>query len=236
MNTIEENTHNLTSLWKLASQSFNQFMENENYCKSVIKYAEWPNKIWLKSDLTDRKLNEIKAELNSNSNLVFSFFNIDNTKSIPLNLKSVQYGMSLNLTEKFKISEEIILKKVETLKSAELWESTYYKSVKYKINAKIITSIKDKIDFFIAYHNNQVIGTIVTYKTGKTIGIHSLSVLPIHRKKGYATEIMVHILNQSLSENLSLVTLQASKMAKKMYEKIGFVTEFTMENYQNKTI
>ncbi len=236
MNTIKENINNLTSLWQLASQSFNQFTEDENYCKSAIKYAEWPNKTWLKSDLTETKMNQVKMELNTNLNLVFSFFNIDNTEPIPLHLKSIQYGMSLHLVEKFKTSKRIIFQKVETLKDAELWKDTYYKSVKYKISPEIIIAIKDKTDFFLVYYKNEIIGTIVTYKTGKTIGIHSLSVLPNHRKKGYAMEIMLHILNQSLSENFNLVTLQASKMAKHMYEKIGFVTEFTMENYKNKTV
>lgn len=235
MNTIKENINNLTSLWQLTGQTFNQFTENENYCKSVIKYAEWPNKIWLKSDLTKTKLNQIKMELKTNPNLVFSFFNIK-TEPIPLHLKSIQYGMSLHLVEKFKTSKRIIFQKVETLKDAKLWKDTYYKSVKYKISPEIIIAIKNKTDFFLVYYNNEIIGTIVTYKTGKTIGVHSLSILPNHRKKGYAMEIMLYILNQSLSEKFNLVTLQASKMAKHMYEKIGFIMEFTMENYKNKTL
>lgn len=55
------------------------------------------------------------------------------------------------------------------------------------------------------------------------------------RGNGYATQIMHHLLNKGLEQGCNLATLQASKMAKSMYEKMGFTTEFKMRNYKLKT-
>jgi predicted acetyltransferase len=86
----------------------------------------------------------------------------------------------------------------------------------------------------LIYDYEDIVGTVICHQTQNTIGIHSLGILPNMRGKGYATEIMYNVLNKGLEQGCNLATLQASKMAKSMYEKMGFTTEFIMRNYKLK--
>lgn len=93
----------------------------------------------------------------------------------------------------------------------------------------------DKIKYYLIYDKKTVVGTTILHHTNNIAGIHSLGILQDMRGKGYAKEIMHFILNEAIKKGATLATLQASSIAKKMYEKIGFKTDFTMNNYKLKT-
>lgn len=234
------NIDNLTTLWQVASSYIKSNFNDEYFECAFIKNAEWPNRVWAKKTLSIENLERTKEKLGSiYKNLTFSHFYVANENASlrnnqNLKPKSVQYGMSLSLTKKFKTQRNIEFKKVETKEDAQLWSDSFYKSFCYRISSETIIRTIDKIPFYLVYFQKELIGTIILFVTDKTAGIHSLGIIPEKRKQGFATEIMHHILNKSIDQNLSLATLQASKMAKEMYLKMGFSIDFLMENYQLK--
>lgn len=240
MKKVNLNIENLTDLWRISASSFQGYLTDEQFEYARILKSQWPNRIWVKKPLTTENVEITTEKLNNaNDNLTFSHFYIANkNRSLNSNeilkLKSVQYGMSLPLINKFKTDRNLDFKLVENQADAQIWSNAFYQSFSYKISAETIINTHTKVPFYLVYFENEIIGTIILFATKKTAGIHSLGIIPEKRKQGFATEIMYHILNKSIDQNLNLATLQASKMAKEMYLKMGFSIDFLMENYQLK--
>lgn len=237
MNNIKLNINNLTRLWKMAGETFESYFEDEDIFCSQINNSEWPNRVWTDKTLSEDTILKIKSRMENESGLTFSYFS-ENKKRNPLRnnkhfvLKSVQYGMSLPLTNKFNTQKQIDFKKVTCKTDAELWSKSFYEAFNYNINTETVLRTKNDIQYSILYHEKELVGTIVLFITEKVAGIHSLGILPAKRKQGLATDIMHEILNTSIDQDFTLATLQASEMAKKMYLKIGFSLDFLMENFQ----
>lgn len=173
--------------------------------------------------------------MHKENGLSFSYFNEDTKKSPSNNnftLKSLQYGMSLPLKTKFEIQNSVNLQKVTNKQSSALWSSAFYNAFKYKISTETVIKTKNEIQYFLVYHKDEIVGTVVLFNTDKVAGIHSLGILPSKRKLGFANETMCQILNIAIDQNLSLATLQASEMAKEMYVEMGFSNDFIIKNYQ----
>lgn len=241
MKNRELNINNLIELWKVVAIPFQGYFSNDYFGCSYIKDTQWPNRIWInKQPFSEQKLRNIKEKLGHNySNCTLSLFTAKDkeisSKKVPsLKLKSLQYGMSLKLTHKFKTQRNIQFEKVKNKDEAKLWSNTFFSAFGYEISPKIVASAKDKIPFYLVYFEEELVGTIILFTTHNIAGIHSLGIIPKKRKQGFATEIMYHILNQSIDSKLSLATLQASEMAKGIYLKIGFSIDFIMENYHLK--
>ncbi|WP_047789590.1 GNAT family N-acetyltransferase [Tenacibaculum mesophilum] len=148
-----------------------------------------------------------------------------------IQLKSTQYGMSLELNEKFETQRQIDFKRVKNKEEAGIWSNTFFKAFNYEISTATILKTKETIPYYLVYFEQELVGTIILYTINTVAGLHSLGILPEKRKQGFATEIMRHTLNKAIDNNLSLATLQASEMAKEMYLKLGFSLDFLMENY-----
>lgn len=239
MNTIELNINNLTALWKSACQPFNSYNRKEGIEYCSIPNSNWPNRIWTKEKITKENIVKISEIIqNYKTELVFSFFNQNSSNEEDLILKNgysenfSQYGMSLKLDNTFNTNYLLEFKKVTTLKESENWCIAFKEAFGYIISSETVFKNCSKIDYFIIYHQDQIVGTILYYITNNTIGIHSLGIIPSMRKKGYAQDIMSHILNRGLDLGIPLATLQASKMAKSMYEKLGFTTAFIVQNFK----
>lgn len=234
------NTSNLICLWKTASTPFNGYFDNDNFGYACIENTQWPNKIWMNKTFSKHLLEEVKEKLGKYyTHLTLSIFSYENEEvdlreNIGLKLKSLQYGMSIKLTNKFDTQKELRFKQVTNQEEAEKWSSAFFSAFGYEINTEIISKTKDEIPFYLVYFQNELVGTVILFITDTVAGIHSLGILPEKRKQGFASEIMYHILNRSIDLKLSMATLQASEMAKDMYIKIGFSTDFIMENYQLK--
>ena len=242
MNTIKSNIFNLTSLWKSATQPFNSYYENNNIGYCFAPNSQWPNKIWLKKEHSIDVLNDIqvllKSELNS---FTFSYFDTNSdVDKIMFNYygfieTSIQYGMSLKLTQKVDTSKLLKFHRVTNANHTKDWCLTFQKAFGYHISEQTIENTFHHINYYLVYDQNELIGTVISHKTQKTWGIHSLGIIPNMRGKGYATQIMHHLINKGIEQKCDLATLQASQMAKSMYERMGFITEFIMRNYKLKT-
>lgn len=243
MNTIQSNIKNLTSLWKNVAQTFNTYNEDDNIGYCFVPNSQWPNKIWLKKEYDVNILNGVKLLLKSEMDgLTFSYFDIDSSEHNQMIFDfhgfdeiSIQYGMSLKLLEKAETSKGLRLQLVTNSDLSKEWSQTFLEAFGYKISEETVNKTYHTINYYLIYGNEGIVGTVVCHQTQATIGIHSLGILLNMRGKGYATEIMYNLINKGIDQGCNLATLQASKMAKSMYEKMGFTTEFIMRNYKLKT-
>lgn len=243
METIQSNITNLTSLWKSVTQPFNTYNEDEHIGYCFIPNSQWPNKIWLKKAQDPNILNEIKLLLKSElDGLTFSYFDIDSSEQNQMlfnyhgfDESSTQFGMSLKIKEKVKSSKQLSLQLVTNVEDSKKWSQTFEKAFGYKVSKETVKKTYHTINYYLIYDSEDLVGTVICHQTQATIGIHSLGIVPDMRGKGYATQIMYSVLNKGLEQGCDLVTLQASNMAKSMYEKMGFTTEFIMRNYKLKT-
>ncbi|MBJ6367035.1 GNAT family N-acetyltransferase [Snuella sedimenti] len=239
MNNTQLNINNLTQLWQVAGQSFKSYFKEASIYYIYITNSEWPNRIWTDASISEDIVHSIQSKMDGNATLTFSYFNDKKTKS-PLvdykcfSLKSVQYGMSLTLKGKFMTQIPLEFKRVTNKSSAQKWHKTFYEAFNYNISTETIIKTKNDIQYVLVYHKKAIIGTVLLFTTNHVIGIHSLGIRPKHRKKGYANEIMHQVLNMAIDQKVSIATLQASEMAKGMYEKMGFTIDFLMENYTQK--
>lgn len=241
MHTINLNIANLISLWKNATQVYSTYNEDENLGYCFIPKSEWPNKAWLNKEIDSELINEITQLLHTvEDQLTLSYFDFNKAvnnvrfESYGLYESSIQYGMSLGLKDKFKINKELDLRLVVNSEDCIKWSESFQDAFGYNISKNTLEKTCHNINYYLIYDNEDLVGTIISHLTQSTIGIHSLGILPSMRGKGYATQIMHKILNKGLEQDCNLATLQASKMAKSMYERMGFVTEFIMRNYKLK--
>ncbi len=233
MNTTQLNIDNLTHLWTVAGQDFTK---GSAYSFSKIKNAQWPNRIWANGPITLDIIEKIGMRMTTETDLIFSVFSEKQETNHLINqdvfiLKSAQYGMSLALTHGYKTHRKIEFKHVMDAAGAELWSDTFFQAFRYQITAETVLKTSKDIPYFLVYHQGNLVGTVILFVTNHVMGIHSLGIVPSQRKKGFATDIMHHVLNRAIDQNLSLATLQASEMAKDMYLKMGFTTDFLMKNY-----
>ncbi len=240
MNTALLNIGNLTQLWSIAGETLHGYHNHEGIHTSTIKNSQWPNRVWTDAVLSEKSLQKIEAQMGSNKGMTFSNFNLDSTKNASLietglSLKSIQYGMSLPLETKFETEKKVELVRITHDLEAEVWSTIFFKAFNYRISGETILKTTNDIPFFLVYHEEEPVGTVIMYTTGTILGVHALGIDPDHRNQGYATEIMHHVLNIGLAQGASMATLQASEMAKNMYLKMGFSHDFLMENYHLKT-
>ncbi|WP_425076951.1 GNAT family N-acetyltransferase [Psychroserpens sp. S379A] len=230
------NTHNLGLLWTLAGTAFDGFKEGKGYFVSLVENSEWPNRIWVNKKLTPELMTSVISEMKANNQITFSHFNENKSETSllegsELQLKSLQYGMSLPLNSKFIIERTLTLDRVDSLVKAKLWSRAFKEAFQYNISSQTIVKTCDAIAYYLVKQEDTLVGTIILFGSNNTIGIHSLGIIPSQRKKGYAKEIMHHVLNMAIDKNYDLATLQASEMARQMYAKMGFSLDFMMENY-----
>lgn len=234
---IEDNINNLTGLWKTVGIPFLSYHKNDSfeYCK--IENSGWPNKLWLRRDITKKDLPDIIKTIQSNSGLVLPYWNIFNTKSYEILeaygfvLKTEQVAMSLKLDKKFTVENSLNFKRVTKSEDAKTWTDLYPNAFGYVISKEILVHNYNDVQFYLAYLDNQPIGTFMLFQTNSNVGIHGVGVIPEMRRKGFAEEIMKFALNLSIDLNADYALLQASAMGKDIYTRLGFEDLFIIKNY-----
>ncbi|UII31462.1 GNAT family N-acetyltransferase [Fulvivirga ulvae] len=233
MSKMQLNTGNLHALWKVVGSAFNGYAQHGKIYQSCISGSEWPNRIWTTSGSTE-VIMKIKSQMVAEPALTFSRFTSVNDQGDEVQgfiYKSTQYGMSLDLRHPFKVSRGLTFRKVETTEDVLIWCNAFKQAFGYKIGADILELTKRQIPYFLVIDEEKLVGVVMLYITGSVAGIHSLGIIQEMRKKGYATDIMHQMLNQAMVHKATTATLQASEMAKRMYQGMGFSTDFLMHNY-----
>ncbi|MFH4965726.1 GNAT family N-acetyltransferase [Gaetbulibacter sp. M235] len=241
MNTVKTNINNLTNLWAMAGKPFTGFATDNVISYSLINHSEWPNKIWSNQDLTIEIVKSIRDFIqHSDLKIRFATFEHSDTNHDDLiedfgfKLTSALPGMSLKLSQSFPQPTRLEFTMVTSETEAKIWSQTFKNSFGYLISKDTVLKTMPSIKYYLAFDNKEPVGTIILHQTNRVAGIHSLGVPTNSRGKGYAKEIMHYILNEAMRSDAEYATLQASKMAKGMYEQLGFTVDFTMKNYELK--
>jgi ribosomal protein S18 acetylase RimI-like enzyme len=236
-----DNLHNLTSLWKTATLPFNSYQALPYFDYAYIEGCQWPNRLWFHQDLTKNSVLAAKSIVEKAPvQLTIPYFDIYNNKSFELLEKEgfqialEQVAMFLKPKELFPQKSNFRLEKVATETQANLWASLFQQAFGYLISAETILRNRSYLSYYIAYNNEQAIGTGLTNVTHQTLGVHSVGVPPAMRRKGFAEEIMKHLINIALQDSLKNITLQASNMGKGLYLKLGFQEQFAIKSYRLK--
>jgi ribosomal protein S18 acetylase RimI-like enzyme len=241
MNRVKANIDNLTSLWECVGVVSEEDFPSDMWGISVASDGAWPNKIWLRQGanaLLDGEALQTAQKLMRSSFqvLTFSYWHTGGEKpELDGNgfvLKFSQVGMSLPLTQKVDADDRIVLKRVTQSSDAAVWSDVFESAFKYSLSAKVVMHTCDKVEYYLAYVGVDVVGTAILYKTGHTVGVHSVGVPPDMRRKGYAEQIMRKLINKAVAEQGRLMVLQASALGRGIYERLGFVEDFQMDNFQ----
>lgn len=234
---IEENINNLTQLWKTVGIPFLSYHKNDTfeYCK--IENSGWPNKLWLRKDITKNDLPDIKKVMQSNSGLVLPYWDIYKTKSYEIldaygfTVKTEQVAMALKLDQKFTMQNNLSFKRVSEEQDAKIWSDLYPNAFGYVISKEILIHNHNDVQFYLVSLEEKPIGTFMLFQTENNIGIHGVGVIPEMRRKGFAEEIMKFALNLSIDLKTDYALLQASAMGKDIYTRLGFEDLFVIKNY-----
>lgn len=240
MKRKEKNILNLTSMWTLVLQEFQAFQQKGLLCYGQLPSSDWPNRIWITDGADKFNTNELK-EVIANTRMSLSLFEEPDLsiheilKALKMDIRSVQTGMSKDLsmlTDEFPCEQNICLNRVSDTSSAREWSDLFFCAFGYRIPPDVVRRVQDRIRFFTIRHMHDAVGTVALYKTGDTLGIHSLGIKPQARGQGIARKVMHRVLNDAKAEGISLATLQASEMANRMYTTLGFQSDFIMINYK----
>lgn len=237
----KQNIANLELLWILAARPFNAHRKIGNFNVVDLPFSDWPNKIWQDDDKKDLGLDNIRDVMRQcSAEPTFTKWNPlvadehKEAKDLGLNLKSVQIGMSLNL-ETYSVpslTKNVLLDKVDDSEKVILWSDVFRKCFGYSISYRIIDNIKKDIAFYLINDGFHTVGCVATLTDDNQLGVHSLGVLDIYRKQGFAEMTMHKLLQEAKNKELENAHLQASALGLNIYRKIGFNEIFKMCNYK----
>lgn len=239
MNLVKENIDNLTSMWRLVNEKMKAHHMESEYEFGVLTYSQWPNRLWFNGDITKNGLKKARTVIqNSSTKLIIPYWDIYKSQSHEFLEKSgfekkgQQIGMSLKLDSSYRSVSTMTFDKVGNEIKAKLWEQLFTQAFNYKIDQRVIRENQYDLEFLIANHNNEPVGSVLLHPSGENImGIHSMGIIPEKRRKGLAEQMMINILSQSAEQGIRYAMLQASELGKRLYLKLGFSEQFIIRNY-----
>lgn len=238
INSIQANIENLTSLWQIASTSHQSYFTSNIVSYGWIENSDWPNRIWYHQDINQEIIDTTKKIIETSPvKLTIPYWNISGgtaNKILEENGFKIlfeQLGMSLKLHTPFTEQNDLNIRRVSNRSEATLWSELFVRSFGYRIHPDTLVKTITKIDYYLAYHQGQAIGTAILHKTDTVVGVHSVGIPPEFRKRGFASQIMKLLINLAIIEGGDYMTLQASDMGKNIYLKLGFEEQFVIKNY-----
>lgn len=239
MNIKEANINNLTSLWEEAAKPYGAFYSGANFNHCFIENSDWPNRLWFNQPITSEIIATVKEQLLTTPvPLTVALWDLTENETTS-DLESYgftklfeQIGMSLKLTSPVTTHGNVNLQLVVCNEDAYLWTKLFKRSFGYNILPDTVIKTMNTFDYYIAYAQNNAVGTAVAYKTNNIVGVHSVGIPPEMRRKGYAKEIMLQLINNALEKGCDYMTLQASNMGKNLYVNLGFNEQFVINNYR----
>lgn len=114
------------------------------------------------------------------------------------------------------------------------WADVASRSFGYTVPAAVTDHLVGNAgaSLIIARQGGQAVGTGLLYAHEQTAGLHMLGVVPEARRKGFAREIMVRLLDEATARGFGLATLQASRMGEGLYRQLGFESQGRLLNFQ----
>ncbi|NHE59678.1 GNAT family N-acetyltransferase [Cyclobacterium plantarum] len=237
MNLIKANTNNLTTLWAAGGQLAGQYIEESGYRLSIAGSGEWPNKLWFTQPMDMQAIMDIQLNWNLPKLSLPVWGNDLRRQELMLKAhgfeeKLTQVAMSMNLKDAPDHAERVIIQKVTSKPIAEIWSQLFQEAFGYEISADTVSRTMGSIEYFVGKHNGTLVGTAVLFIDQEGVaGIHSMGIIPSQRRKGYAEELLIHMMNIARLKGAAYATLQASDMGKGLYFKIGFQQDFSIKTF-----
>ena len=237
MDLNKANINNLIALWKTGGRLAGKYIEESGYHLSIAASGEWPNKLWFTKPIDTQTLMDIQLKWNL-TKLSLPIWGGDleiresMLKSSGFQEKLTQIAMSVNLEDAPGNVDRVIVQKVTSKPMAEIWSQLFKDAFGYEISADIVNRTMVSIDYFIGKHNGAPVGIAVLFMDQQGLaGIHSMGVIPSQRRKGYAEELLIHMMNIGRMKGANYATLQASDMGKRLYLKTGFQQDFIIKTF-----
>ena len=148
---------------------------------------------WLAHYQTDGGLQLMNLDLTTST-----FADCDSTKLLPVSRESVN-----------QIAEFSVL---------------CSKGFGYEIDTQVLEKVAQmsSVKLMLLAVDGKSVATALLHETERVLGIYQIAVPSEHRGKGYATSIMLHILNYAQQKGFERACLQASEMGQNLYLKLGF--------------
>ncbi|KIG18085.1 Protein containing acetyltransferase (GNAT family) domain protein [Enhygromyxa salina] len=247
MNTrAQANIGNLTNLWRLMGAE--QRTLGTGTTLHVSK--AWPHRRWLDWDkaLTEADVPSLRAALRDDRPVVMPVWPgahpelLRGLGGAGLEPGFTQLGMyrprTLALGDKRsgEVGSELgrlALIDVETESSIHAWTRTASLSFGYAIDVPVIAGIVGSpgVQLLIATLGDEPVGTSMLFEDTHAVGVHMVGVLPTHRRRGLAREIMFETLRRARDAAAANVVLQASQLGEPLYRSLGFEAQFVLTNY-----
>ncbi|MGL5329614.1 MAG: GNAT family N-acetyltransferase [Peptostreptococcaceae bacterium] len=228
---------------------FSHFYENESIIRfrdNDLKDMYDHNFTFIKERTSKEEINRIiESEIELRKSEKASFFNIhtdislsDNfIKSLKLNPTISNNGYYIFDVSKYKDLKALKNAKVKKLISKEMVEDLLYCDLEHDEKtlgaefcqrrcyrrSKVYLS-EGKIDSYICYDVNGVIGNCDLFIHNKIAKIEDFAVIPKHQRKGYGTIILKSLIDIAINKGCEKIYLLTDEddSAKEMYSKLGF--------------
>ncbi|OJJ16339.1 hypothetical protein BKI52_34165 [marine bacterium AO1-C] len=244
-NLIQKNFHNLITLWEEMSKPHGAYFSQTAYSYCFSTSTPWLNRLWLKEPASLSLLTEIKELIqNTGQPMMVSCPVQFDSKPSPL-FEELGFttlfdhpGMSLKLETPLESTQALELRQVSNSTEAQLWSQLFQTCYNFLIPPHYLEACygpkKEKHTplFFIVYNtDNAAIGTIALNYTQDIVGFHALGIIPEMRRRGYAEQVMKHIINIGVGQRKPYATFQSSAMGKQIYLRLGAIEDFSIRNY-----
>ncbi len=131
-------------------------------------------------------------------------------------------------------NNQLNVQKISSVEDIKAWVTVCEEAFGYSIDQSVIEHVKNhsEIQLLLAHINNQPVATALTYITQGIVGIHQVGVRKNQQGKGIAKQLMEKIIEQNKLDNKKLVVLQASKVGKPLYDRLGFGVLFEIGSFK----
>ena len=142
-------------------------------------------------------------------------------------------GMYLDLThlEPSNASRSLLFQRTESLEQLQdfcrvVVSAGEHPKILEWLYSKVPAAIYQEgasLEMYVGYVDaTPVVAGIVLFYAD-VVGIYYISTDPNHRRKGYATALMEHLLDRAKAQGYAMATLQATSEGKSLYKRLGFI-------------
>lgn len=236
----QSNIDNLTNLWRL--MGIRKFPLSNSL--SVNQSTGWPYRLWVDYGATPtREESELlqRTIADADDSTIFSVLNDKNSQLTALAEQSgleVYFQQTvMDLPANAKIDDlpgELTFEKVDTEEQISIWTKIASLSFGYDIPVSFFQKLlkNPKINIQLGYLAGTPVATGLLFENSDVVGIHLVGIHPDYRRRGFAGNMMRHLINIAQKLDLVCITLQASAMGKPLYEAMGFKERFLMTHYR----
>lgn len=125
---------------------------------------------------------------------------------------------------------------VEDVQAVRAWVTVVEDAFGYCVDAPVIERLLGDASFglYLGMYEQQPAVTGLLYKTAAVVGVHQLGVSRVFQGRGLARSMMENLLSRCVDWHADYVVLQASEAGLPLYERLGFVSQFSIVNYSRR--